>query len=193
MRAIRMPVALMLLGVWALLIAVGFGWMSWHQSTAGVNPTLLLPLPSMNNNDGPTLVMFAHPCCSCTRASLQQLEHLLAHAPALRTVRVVFLHPTNADSAWEKAPLVNQARRISRLQIEWRTEADLDATYGALTSGHVILWGSGGELLFSGGITNSRGHEGPSVGVTAILAHLRGEPAAAQTPVYGCSLLTPRP
>jgi hypothetical protein len=57
-------------------------------------------------------------------------------------------------------------------------------------SGHVLLYAPSGKLLFSGGITPSRGHEGDNAGRSAIVSLiLRGHAPVDHTPVFGCSLL----
>src|SRR5882724_6512036 len=41
----------------------------------------------------PTLIMFAHPHCPCTRASLSELARLLTQTPDKLNTYVVFLKP----------------------------------------------------------------------------------------------------
>ena len=49
------------------------------------------------------------------------------------------------------------------------------AALGATTSGQVMVYAVGGKLLFGGGITDGRGHEGDNAGSEAVLALLREE------------------
>ena len=44
--------------------------------------------------------------------------------------------------------------------------------FGLVSSGHALLYDENGRLLFSGGLTNARGHAGNSVGRNAIVAIL---------------------
>ena len=62
-----------------------------------------------------------------------------------------------------------------------------------MTSGHALLFDRDGHLLFSGGITPARGHEGDNFGASAIAARLAGRPAPAETPVFGCPIAGPDP
>jgi hypothetical protein len=63
------------------------------------------------------------------------------------------------------------------------------ARLGAMTSGQTYAFDAAGRLLFSGGITDSRGHAGDNAGTAAIEAILSGQkPVQVQTRVYGCSL-----
>jgi hypothetical protein len=63
------------------------------------------------------------------------------------------------------------------------------ARFQALTSGATALYDPQGRLLFSGGITSARGHEGDSFGIRRISSLLRtGKADRADAPVFGCSL-----
>jgi hypothetical protein len=61
--------------------------------------------------------------------------------------------------------------------------------FSAATSGQVVLYDSSGRLLFSGGITASRGHSGDNVGRRAIVSLLAdGSGVRTETPVFGCPI-----
>ena len=61
--------------------------------------------------------------------------------------------------------------------------------FGAATSGQSLLYDVNGRLLFSGGITGSRGHSGDNAGRTAMLALLQHAPPGRDSAfVFGCSL-----
>jgi hypothetical protein len=66
--------------------------------------------------------------------------------------------------------------------------------FHADTSGYVLLYGRDGALLFQGGVTGSRGHEGDNFGLSQLRTALsaRGTVAisahARTSPVFGCSL-----
>ncbi len=64
--------------------------------------------------------------------------------------------------------------------------------FGVKGSGHVLLYQPSGRLVFSGGITPSRGHEGDNPGRAAVISLvLQGRSPVNRTPVYGCPLLEP--
>lgn len=64
--------------------------------------------------------------------------------------------------------------------------------FGAFTSGQALLYDAQGQLRFSGGITDSRGHEGDNAGREAIEAILAGKTATTTlTDVFGCGLFAP--
>jgi hypothetical protein len=52
-----------------------------------------------------------------------------------------------------------------------------------------VLYDARGRLLFRGGLTSARGHEGDSAGLQRISSLLRtGQADRSDAPVYGCSL-----
>jgi hypothetical protein len=66
--------------------------------------------------------------------------------------------------------------------------------FNGVTSGIAMLYDVDGRLLFSGGITDSRGHSGDNQGREAIVSLLTGDGnTQSVTPVFGCSLLDEDP
>lgn len=147
-----------------------------------------------------TLVVFIHPRCPCSRATLGELARLLANAPTEIgcDVAVALFQPSAAGDEWRDTSLHRLAQGIPTV----RTVPDRDGAearrFGAITSGHVVLYGSDGALRFSGGITPSRGHEGHNAGRAAILAALARQPdpvapGPSHAPVFGCAMCEPCP
>jgi hypothetical protein len=140
-----------------------------------------------------TLVMLLHPACPCSRASIEELDRLMARANGLVTVHALFFKPREFADGWERTELWQRAAAIPGVHV--RQDADgLEAgLFRAATSGQVVLYDAEGALLFSGGITPSRGHSGDSDGRQAVLALLTANaaPTQARTPVFGCSLRDP--
>ena len=63
--------------------------------------------------------------------------------------------------------------------------------FAAAASGHALLYDAAGKLLFSGGITFSRGHQGDNAGRDAIERLARGErPGYCESPVFGCAIVS---
>jgi hypothetical protein len=140
--------------------------------------------------DKPTLVLFAHPHCPCTRASLRELDGLLGQTQNRVSAIVVFTIPDGVSAGWEKGDLWNAALTIPGLRVIRDPGGREAHRFDVQGSGHVLLFASSGQLLFSGGITASRGHEGDNAGLTAVVSFiLAGHAAVSQTPVFGCSLL----
>ena len=137
-----------------------------------------------------TLFLFVHPLCPCTRASLQELIEIRAATSNKLTVLVVFTIPAGVPPGWEKGDLWTLAVKTKGLHVVRDQDGEEARRFGARGSGHVLLYNPIGELLFSGGITPSRGREGNNLGHEAVIDFvLSGYSPISRTPVFGCSLL----
>jgi len=183
--------ATFLVAAWAVVVAAGFVGMARYKSIAGSMaeaPARWPQATKLARNEGrPTLVMFAHPHCSCTRASLAELNRLAAER-SFDTL-VVFLSPSGAPADFVQSDLWRSASAIPRARVV-RDEGGVEAQrFGAGTSGAALLYAGDGTLLFRGGITPARGHEGDSFGSERLRAILDGRPADRHdAPVFGCQL-----
>jgi hypothetical protein len=141
----------------------------------------------------PTLLMFAHPHCPCTRASMGELAQIMAHAMGTVNAYVLFVKPPNAGVDWDDTDLRSSAAAIPDVTVLTDENGVEAARFGAETSGHTLVFARNGALVFNGGITASRGHAGENAGESAVLAALNQQVVdRTRTPVYGCSL-TRRP
>jgi hypothetical protein len=137
-----------------------------------------------------TLIMFAHPRCPCTRASIEELNRLLAQSNGRIAAHVLFFRPPNYPADWSHTELRRAAEAIPHVTVQDDVNDALARKFGAETSGYVLLYNPRGQLLFRGGITGSRGHDGDNVGESAIISLALGKrTTVTKTPVYGCSLL----
>ena len=181
--------------VWMAAIAAGYQRVLAYSVTPGAAATPPCEWPAnlrfQRNPDGPTLVMLAHPRCPCTRASLAELNEIMLRSPSARGY-VFFLRPSDFQRAWAQSDTWVAASRIPRLTSIIDEEGIEAARFGAHTSGQVIVYDKAGKLVFSGGITPSRGHVGESAGETRIAALLAGKHAdQPNSNVYGCALDDP--
>ena len=182
--------------LWIALIAGGFTILNVHAATPGrqlSGELALSDLPVSNRQEREwTAVLFAHPHCPCTDASLNELADTLdvAKAPVRRII--VCVEPPNAPAGWSDSELFETAKQ-SGFQVLLDRNATLATKAGAATSGHTILLDPSGKSHFSGGVTASRGHRGPNAGTAAILQQLTDPSVtqAATAPVYGCPLTDP--
>jgi hypothetical protein len=139
-----------------------------------------------------TLVMFAHPDCPCTRASIGELAVLMTHCQNLARVYVIFLQPAGSGPDWLHTDLWRSAEEIPGVVVRKDEQGREAGYFQASTSGRVVLYDARGKLLFTGGITSSRGHDGDSAGLSALMKLLHHEATPVrETPVFGCSLLDP--
>jgi hypothetical protein len=196
-RAVLRRMAYFVPIVWVAAVVAGLGALQAYKSrpgSAGHTPAVFAePLSASELPGRPRLLMFLHPKCPCSKASLGELAEIMAREPDKATVDVVFVTPQGAGPDWAKTTLRKQAAAIPGVRLV-DDDGTLAQRLGAETSGYVVLYDAGGTLLFSGGITRSRGHEGDSAGRQTICALLNGDANAAvgaKTPVYGCPLFAP--
>jgi len=145
-------------------------------------------------SQGPTLLMFVHPRCPCSRASLAELEMALPRLPVSRQVTVVFYSPLPSPAGWRSGDIVERAAAIEGLATVWDEGSTLATRFGAQTSGHVLLYDPSGRLRFTGGITPARGHEGDNRG-RALLEQAAAEDRSEilTAAVYGCPIVEKAP
>lgn len=182
------------IGLWLLAVGTGFAWILNYQNTSGVTGATPEHWPSATqlalDPEHDTLIMFAHPQCPCTQASMEELNRLLAQSDAKVTAQVLFFKPDKFSGDWTHADLWKSATAIPGVTVREDVDGTQARLFGAETSGYVLLYDTHGQLLFKGGITGSRGHAGDNGGEDTIIALLRGqEVSLKQTPVYGCRLL----
>jgi len=138
-----------------------------------------------------TLVLFAHPDCPCTRASLEQLRRLLTRAGGAWSATVEFRKPGVALVEAQESLLWKDASAIPGLSVALDSEGLETREFRAFVSGETMLYDPTGRLVFSGGITSARGHVGDNLASDAVLLHIAGRPAVDRAPVFGCSLFDP--
>ncbi len=143
----------------------------------------------LRSPDRATLLVFAHPHCPCTRATLRELEYVLSRSENLAAVHVLLCIPEGAPNDFGKTSLREQALAIPDVILSEHATSQEARLFGAETSGEILVYHPAGQLLFRGGITGSRGHEGANAGRDALLACLH-DPSREflTTPVFGCSL-----
>lgn len=140
----------------------------------------------------PTLVLFAHPRCPCTRATVGELDLLMTHSQGKVATHVMFFTPDNAPDDWSLTDLWQAAERIPGVVVHRDIDGIESQRFGAETSGFSVLYDLDNQLVFRGGITASRGHAGNNAGRAAIHSLLQGKSTdIVQCFVFGCSLLDP--
>lgn len=183
----------LLLGIWGIAILTGLALLTDWDTAPGAqgSPPRVWPASAPRRLDGerPTLLMFAHPRCPCTRASLEVLAQIVALHTGVVNVQVLFWAPAAADADWTNSDLWKQAHAIPGITVSSDADGRETARFGIKTSGHVLLFGADGKLLFSGGITAARGQVGDNPGKTAVEALLAGkETAGFGNAIFGCEL-----
>lgn len=142
--------------------------------------------------DHPTLVILAHPHCPCTRATIGELAAIMAHSQGRLTAYVLFVKPAGFPDDWDKSDLWQSAGSIPGVSVVIDDEGAEAVRFHAATSGQSLLYDAGGSLLFSGGITASRGHYGDNAGQSAIVSFVNsGAAERTESVVFGCPLFDP--
>jgi len=139
----------------------------------------------------PNLLVFLHPQCPCSRATLAELERVIASTEQRAAVSIVLIQPERMPEGWERSGAWRHANAIPGARVLTDHGGVLTRPFGAATSGQVLLYESSGKLAFQGGITGSRGHEGDNTGRAAVIRSINGAPYAdTSTPVFGCKLFS---
>jgi hypothetical protein len=179
--------------IWAGAIAVGLRVLLNYETSPGRVGTVPVSWPVESTiplaKDSPTLVMVAHPQCPCTRASMDELAQVIARVQNKARVYVLFYTPTGSGNDWENTGLRRTAEKIPGVTVLSDVDGVEARRFGAETSGHIFLFDRAGRLLFSGGITTSRGHSGDNAGESSTVSLINnGASGRPNTLVFGCSL-----
>lgn len=196
-RKATQPMILLAIVVWAALVGTGLWWLWSYENAPGVAATPPDTWPSTSRiqlaSNEPTLVMLAHPRCPCTRASVGELASIMAHSQGRLRAYVLFIKPEGSADDWEKTDLWQSAAAIPGVTVVKDSDGIEARLFNAATSGQTVLYNTQGRLIFSGGITASRGHFGDNAGQDAIVALVNAEvPNQATTSVFGCPLFNPQ-
>ena len=166
-------------------LAVAFGWCQLFRFSAIPGEQFAapahLPVDRFTQSGSPLLLVFIHPQCSCTYATLDQLDRILDLQSNVNPARVVLSSGlgTFKPETWLHTPFT--------LLVD--ADGALARRFGAATSGEIILYSADGRLLFQGGITAERAHVGDSVTANALRnALLKGTLQAGRASVFGCSI-----
>jgi hypothetical protein len=187
-----------LLGAWGLAVAAGMllmGAYAARPGDAGAVPARW-PAGGAVRLDGrrPTLLIFLHPRCPCSRASLDELAIILDRCGDRVSAHAVVFWARHDREDWVPSPFEAALTDIPGLAAHPDRGGEEARRFGVATSGHVLLFDTRGDLIFSGGITPGRGERGDSEGRAALLGRIMGERGEGpEPPVFGCSLRAPRP
>ncbi len=187
-------------GVWALLLFALWLWMlAYHfsgdyqaldqsrQAWPNASPVGLV-------SDRSTLLLFLHPHCSCSHATVSEMHRMLEQLQPRDQPRlqVVVCYPPGKSESWTSTSLIKQALQLPRAEMINDERGQLASLFGARNSGNVMLFNTQGHRLFAGGITVGRGHEGASIALNQLKMHLQHVPVDNDSiqisPVFGCRL-----
>jgi hypothetical protein len=179
--------------LWLATAAAGLGFLWKYENVPGVRMAVPARWPAgsaIARTPGmATVVMFAHPKCPCTRASVEELARAVAQCDGRLRVHVMFYSPDGAPATWTQTDLWSSAAAIPGVEAQSDRNGAEAARFGATTSGFVVVYDAAGRLGFSGGITAERGHAGDNDGEEAVIALANGKaPGRLTMPALGCSI-----
>ena len=188
-RAVKLATA-----IWIGCAVAGVAGLTNCSSAPGIaaghppsNSTVsALPRPSAR----PALVMFVHPRCPCSSASINELARVVASTRDRMDLTVLFVVPPDCPPDWHHTALWASANSIPGLRVIADHEGKLASQFGVMTSGHCLVYDAQDKLAFSGGITAGRGHEGDSPGqaIIAEIASRKMDNKFRECSTYGCPL-----
>lgn len=205
------PLITAVVASWLALVSVGMWLVADHATTGGsvgtIAPNLAMAAAKQLgwNGECNLLILAAHPQCPCLPATLDELGAVFEKAENT-TLRVLVFEPTKASQDWDPEARDTLFGGLPKETVIADRDGDLARRLGAKTSGHLSLYSTDGRLLFTGGITGSRGHRGDNQNrraLTAALQQARAHPGSragnasgagtnfTRTVVYGCPLDTP--
>ncbi len=181
-------------GAWCVAVGSGLRGLAIYATSPGEIGVRSNRWPSDSvipfNPRRPNLILFVHPRCPCSKASLAELERILPTCGNRVTAHVLVFRPSRATRDWERTDLWDQAAAIPGVTV-WTDRGGVEAKrFGAATSGLVLVYDALGTLMFQGGITPSRGHQGDNHGSTAVMCLIASSRIReTSTPIFGCPLL----
>jgi hypothetical protein len=179
--------------LWLGAIGTGMAFLvsySRNPGTTGAAPGRWPPEAGIARQPGTaSLVVFLHPECPCSRATIAELARVMAKVQRRTEVSAYFLRPGEWTDASIEGSLWQAAARIPGVKVVADWDGKIARRFGAETSGTVAFYDEKGDLGFFGGITGARGHEGDNAAGDTLTRLLQtGSSGNIQTRVYGCSI-----
>ena len=181
--------------LWTVAVVAGLGRLSVYANDPGPTGVAAASWPETSrlsrSQELPTLLVVTHPQCPCSRASVNELARLMAAARGRVATHVVMYRPTTETADWARTDLWTSVAAIPGVDVILDDDGRESKRFGIAVSGHALLYDANGRLLFSGGMTSARGHEGDNAGRDAITSLiLTGHAPIASTRTFGC-FITP--
>jgi hypothetical protein len=180
---------------WAVVVASGILFLEAYAARPGAQGALAedwpVASPVARDHRRPTLLIFLHPHCPCSQASLAELAAILDRCRDRVAIHAILLSTPVLDR-WSASENERGLAALPGVHVDRDPGGQAVRRFGVATSGHVLLYDRRGRLIFSGGITAARGHVGDNLGKAAVLDAILHEVIGHKTsPVFGCPLMTP--
>lgn len=174
--------------LWACLSVSGLMGMMVYSKTPGQKGQIPAAITPADSGRGQLLV-FLHPQCVCSRATVRHLMRLSTKQRAQWDTVLYIFQPSEIPKYWSESGLGEKQLHFAtrKLDVDGAKAREL----GVHTSGHVIAYSANGKRLFSGGITAGRGHEGSNTAFSTLQQLLLNPQSPSENdefPVFGCGL-----
>jgi hypothetical protein len=180
--------------VWAATVGAMYHAVRQFETTPGRGAANRSSWPASSRivraPDRWTLVMLIHPHCSCTRASLQELERIIEMSGTSLQTYVLVYRPADFQAGWEKTETFEAAKRLQRAHVIVDADGREARLFGGFTSGQTFLYDREGALRFAGGVTSLRGHAGVNRGSMDVVDIVHAKARPSTHPVFGCAIVT---
>lgn len=198
-RGVRTIAAFVML-LWCGALAAGIRYLLLYETTAGAQHTAPAEWPATvpHARDGklPTLVVALHPRCSCSQATLTELEQAANDFATPFNVMLLIYQPHGGGYQWNQVNIYRDVQKIFKADVVLDDDGRMAEHFGALTSGEVLYYSAedshaGRHLLFAGGVTGWRGMTGGNRGMDLLKAAINTVHTVRATgaPVYGCAIV----
>ena len=185
--------------IWLIAACTGMLALVRYAGAPGEAPRFVASWPESapipRDTSANTLLVFLHPRCPCSAATIAQLDRILTASPnPPRTIALLGLPATTEDPAWEHTALTDAVNRIPSVEILHDPNGAIASHFGATTSGYCMLFNQSGATTFAGGITPARAHEGDNPGAHALasaIADIALPITDTAFPTFGCPLILP--
>ena len=118
-----------------------------------------------------------------------ELARIVRFTQSELDVVVLVYAPEIMQDGWERTDLWDSFSSIPGVRVIADVDGEQIKQFGARTSGECALFDENGTLVFGGGITSGRGHEGDNIGSQSIIAFSRGHSIpASYSHVFGCNI-----
>src|SRR5262249_23558686 len=108
------------------------------------------------------------------------------------TAFVLFSKPGASEEDIRGSDLWKKAALVPGVTAVHDAEGSESQVFQGQVSGQTMLYSPDRNLVFSGGITSARGHQGDNEGAEAIVRLVKGGAAgSSRAPVFGCALQNP--
>ena len=91
-------------------------------------------------------LMFVHPKCPCSRASVSELAVLLAHSAGNLRSQIIFLKPPGKDDSWTHTDLWRDASKLPATVVISDVRGRETSLFRVAVSGETVIYDAAGNL-----------------------------------------------